>query len=186
LNSLSSGRSEAYAELVHGHYQSVYRFLLRMIRDVHRAEDLTQETFTTAWERIDTFNGRSTLATWLHRIAYTKFIDGQRTERRDATIRDRQSSSSVAANDPFETAMAVDEASRLHRALDQLDSGERAVLVLHYLQGLSYREMAAVLDEPAGTVKWRTREALNVLRILLGEEFSESAIPKTAELEPVA
>jgi DNA-directed RNA polymerase specialized sigma24 family protein len=75
----------------------------------------------------------------LHRIAYTKFIDGQRTERRDATIRDRHSSSSVAANDPFETAMVVDEARRLHQAIDQLDSGEKAVLVLHYLQGLRAR-----------------------------------------------
>jgi DNA-directed RNA polymerase specialized sigma24 family protein len=58
--------------------------------------------------------------------------------------------------------------------------------VLHYLQGLSYREMAAVLDEPTGTVKWRTSEALNVLRNLLGEEFREHAIPKTAELERVS
>jgi RNA polymerase sigma-70 factor (ECF subfamily) len=186
LQSLRSGRSEAYAELVHFHYQSVYRFLLRMIRNVHRAEDLTQETFTTAWERIDAFEGRSTLATWLHRIAYTKFIDGQRTERRDATIRDSHTSSSIAADDPFETAIAVDEARRLHRAIDRLDTGKRAVLVLHYLQGLSYRETAAVLDLPTGTVKWRTSEALNALRILLGEEFREHAIPKTAELEPVA
>ena len=157
-----------------------------MTRDVHRAEDLTQETFTTAWERIATFEGRSTLATWLHRIAYTKFIDGQRTERRDATIRERHSSSSLAPDDPLETAMAVDDARRLHRALDELDSADRAVLVLHYLQGLSYREMAAVLDEPTGTVKWRTSEALNGLRILLGEEFPEHAIPKTAELGPIS
>jgi RNA polymerase sigma-70 factor, ECF subfamily len=186
LNSLRSGRSEAYAELVRGHYQSVYRFLLHMIHDVHRAEDLTQETFTTAWERIDTFQGRSTLATWVHRIAYTKFIDGQRTERREATICEKHLSSSVAPNDPLETAMAADDARRLHQALDELDSADRAVLVLHYLQGLSYREMAAVLDEPTGTVKWRTSEALNGLRILLGEEFREHAFPKTAELGPIS
>ncbi len=186
LNSPRAGRSEAYTELVHCHYRSVYRFLLHMIRNVHRAEDLTQETFTTAWERIDTFQGRSTLGTWLHRIAYTKFIDGQRTVRREATIREKHSSSSVAADDPLESAMATDDARRLHRALDALDSAERAVLVLHYLQGLSYREMAAVLDEPTGTVKWRTREALNGLRILLGEEFREHAISKVAELGPIS
>jgi RNA polymerase sigma-70 factor (ECF subfamily) len=186
LNNLRSGHSESYAELVRGHYQSVFRFLLHMSRDVHRAEDLTQETFTTAWERIETFKGRSALATWLHRIAYTKFIDGQRTQRRDATIRDRHSSSLVRASDPFETAMAGDEARLLYRALDQLDSAEKAVLVLHYLQGLSYREMAAVLDEPTGTVKWRTSGALSTLRILLSEEFRESANPKTAELEPIS
>jgi RNA polymerase sigma-70 factor (ECF subfamily) len=186
LKSPRSGRLETYAEFVHDHYQSVYRFLLHMSGDVHCAEDLTQETFTTAWERIDTFHGRSTLATWVHRIAYTKFIDGHRTERRSATIRERHSSSLIAANDPLETAMAVDDARRLHRALDELDSAELVVLVLHYFQGLSYREMAAVLDEPTGTVKWRTSEALNALRILLGEEFSERAIPKTAEPEPIS
>jgi RNA polymerase sigma-70 factor, ECF subfamily len=82
--------------------------------------------------------------------------------------------------------MAADDARRLHQALDELDSADRAVLVLHYLQGLSYRELAAVLDEPTGTVKWRTSEALNGLRILLGEEFREHAIPKTAELGPIS
>jgi RNA polymerase sigma-70 factor (ECF subfamily) len=157
-----------------------------MVRNTHRAEDLTQETFVTAWERIDTFQGRSTLATWVHRIAYSKLIDSQRTERRNASIRQMHATSPVAANDPLQTAMADDEASRLHRALDELDAADRAVLVLHYVQGLSYREMAVVFDEPTGTVKWRTSRALNALRILLGEEFRDHAIPTTAELESIS
>jgi DNA-directed RNA polymerase specialized sigma24 family protein len=51
--------------------------------------------------------------------------------------------------------------------------------VLHYLQGLSYRQMAAVLDEPTGTVKWRTAEALNRLRAMLGDEVPDHVPPKT-------
>jgi RNA polymerase sigma-70 factor (ECF subfamily) len=172
--------------LVHSHYESVYRFLLHMVRDTHRAEDLTQETFVTAWERIDTFQGRSTLATWVHRIAYSKFIDSRRSERRYAAIRLMHVTSSVAPNDPLQTAMADDEARRLYRALNELDPAQRAVLVLHYVQGQSYREMAVVLDEPSGTVKWRTSQALNALRILLGAEFNDHAIPTTAELEPIS
>ena len=186
LKSLRAGRSEAFAELVRSHYQTVYRFLVHMVRDVHRAEDLTQETFATAWERMATFQGRSTLATWLHRIAYTKFIDGQRSDRRIATLNERLTSSAVAPVDPLETAMAFEEARRLYSALDELDSADRTLLVLHYLQGLSYREMALVLDEPSGTVKWRTSEALKCLRILLAEEVSDHAIPKTAELGSVS
>jgi RNA polymerase sigma-70 factor (ECF subfamily) len=172
--------------LVHSHYESVYRFLLHMIRDTHRAEDLTQETFVTAWERIDTFQGRSTLATWVHRIAYSKLIDSQRAERRNVAIRRMHATSSVAPDDPLQTAISDDEGRRLHRALNELDPAERAVLVLHYVQGLSYREMAVVLDEPCGTVKWRTSQALNALRILLGEEFRDHAIPTTAEFEPIS
>jgi RNA polymerase sigma-70 factor (ECF subfamily) len=186
LKSLRAGRSEAAAELIRAHYQAVYRFLLHLTRDIPRAEDLTQETFIAAWEGIATFQGRSTLATWLHRIAYTKFIDSQRSERRAATLYARVESRASTPVDPLETAMAVDEARRLYRALDELDSADRTRLVLHYLQGLSYREMALVLDEPSGTVKWRIREALNCLRRLLADEVSEHAIPKTAELGPIA
>ncbi len=78
LDNLHAGRSEAFADLVRGHYQAIYRFLFHLTHDIPRAEDLTQETFAAAWERISTFQGRSTLKTWLHRIAYTKFIDSQR------------------------------------------------------------------------------------------------------------
>jgi len=186
MMSLRAGRSEAFAELVRSHYQAVYRFLVHMVRDVHRAEDLTQETFATAWERMATFQGRSTLATWLHRIAYTKFIDGQRSDRRIAKLSERLTSSAVGPVDPLETAMAFEDARRLYSALDELDSADRTLLVLHYLQGLSYREMALVLDEPSGTVKWRTSEALKCLRILLAEEASDHAIPKTAQLGSIS
>jgi RNA polymerase sigma-70 factor (ECF subfamily) len=172
--------------LIRAHYQAVYRFLLHLTRDIPRAEDLTQETFVAAWEGIGKFQARSSLATWLHRIAYTKFIDSQRSERRAATLCERALTLASTPVDPLETAMAADEARRLYRALDELDSADRTRLVLHYLQGLSYREMASVLDEPSGTVKWRTQEALKCMRRLLADEVSEHAFPKTAELGPIA
>jgi RNA polymerase sigma-70 factor (ECF subfamily) len=181
LSDLRAGCPEACAELVHGHYQAVYRFLVHLTRDVHQAEDLTQETFTAAWERTATFEGRATLATWLHRIAYTKFIDAQRAARRTAGMLPRLASTPSTASDPLDTAIANDEAEGLYRALEALDPAERTVLVLHYLQGLSYREMAAVLDEPTGTVKWRTAEALHRLRDLLGDEVFDHAPRKTSE-----
>ena len=56
---------------------SVYRFLVHLTRDEPRAEDLTQETFAAAWRGIGSFAGRSGLGTWLHRIAYGKFIDAR-------------------------------------------------------------------------------------------------------------
>jgi RNA polymerase sigma-70 factor (ECF subfamily) len=175
LSGLREGNPDACAKVVRAHYQAVYRFLLHLTRNVHRAEDLTQETFTAAWEKIATFQGHSTLATWLHRIAYTKFIDAQRAERRAAGLLERLTTPKPAPSDPFETAMAGDETQRLYSALHRLEPPERALLVLHYFQGLSYREMAAVLDEPAGTVKWRTAEAMRHLRALLGDEVPHHA-----------
>jgi RNA polymerase sigma-70 factor (ECF subfamily) len=186
INNLRAGDRAARVEFVHGHYHTVYRFLVHLTHDVHQAEDLTQETFATAWEKLATFQGRATLATWLHRIAYTKFIDAQRTERRAAGMLTRFISPKASPADPLDTVMADDETRRLYRTMQALDAPERTLLVLHYLQGLSYREMATVLDEPTGTVKWRTAEALNRLRTLLSNEVSNHAPRTTSESEPIS
>jgi RNA polymerase sigma-70 factor (ECF subfamily) len=186
LRNLRTGRPEACAELVRAHYQKVYRFLIHLTRDVHQAEDLTQETFAAAWEKLASFRGHASLATWLHRIAYTKFIDAQRAQRRALGILEHRAGPQNSSPDPLDAVVADDEAQLLYRALHGLDPPERAVLVLHYLQGLSYREMATVLDEPTGTVKWRTAEALNRLRARLCDEVPDHAKRKTTEPGPIS
>jgi RNA polymerase sigma-70 factor, ECF subfamily len=175
LRDLRSGRPEAYAELIHLHYQNIYRMLAHLTGDVHEAEDLTQETFVAAWKNVAAFEGRASLATWLYRIAHAKFVDGRRSQGRAASMLERHSGTASRSRGPLDAAIADDEAKRLYRALDQLGPTDRTMLVLHYLQGLSYRDMASVLDEPPGTVKWRTSEAMNSLRALLIDEVSEHA-----------
>jgi RNA polymerase sigma-70 factor (ECF subfamily) len=170
LRLLRARDREGCAEFVRAHYQAVYRFLAHLTRDVHQAEDLTQETFAAALEKISGFEGRASLATWLHRIAYTRFIDAHRAELRSEKTFERVRSSMSSAVDPLDTVSAGEEAQRLYRTLHALDTPERTVLVLHYLQGLSYREMSAVLEEPTGTLKWRTTAALDQLRNLLNHE----------------
>ena len=86
LDGIRAGRREDCARLIHDHYQAIYRFLLHLTRCEAEAEDLTQETFAAAWEKIGAFEGRSTLRTWLHRIAYGKFVDGRRAGRRSAAL----------------------------------------------------------------------------------------------------
>jgi RNA polymerase sigma-70 factor (ECF subfamily) len=180
VRDLRVGQPEACAAFVRAHYQAVYRFLVHLTRDVHEAEDLTQETFAAAWKKLSAFEGRASLATWLHRIAYTKFIDAQRAEARASALRERLPAAEGVSADPFDDAMADEETQRLHKALHCLGKSERALLVLHYLQGLSYREMAAVLDEPTGTVKWRTAEALSRLRASLTDEVADYAPGKSS------
>jgi RNA polymerase sigma-70 factor (ECF subfamily) len=180
VRNLRAGRPEACTELVRAHYQAIYRFLVHLTRHVHRAEDLTQETFATAWEQIGNFQARSTLATWLHRIAYTKFVDAQRIERRTAGVLERLPNSRGSPADPLDSVATDEEARRLYQALNSLSASEHTLLVLHYFQGLSYREMANVLDQPSGTLKWRTAAALVRLRALLSDEVPCHASRKTS------
>jgi RNA polymerase sigma-70 factor, ECF subfamily len=174
---ITAGDRDACVTLVANHHAPIYRLLARLCRDAHLAEDLTQETFAAAWANIGSFAGTSSLATWLHRIAYRKFLDSRRQGARAVAVDFDQAFSEVRAigGDPLAAVIADEESHRLHQALDRLPPLERDVLVLHYLQGLSYREVAQVLDEPVGTVKWRTSRALDELKNLLGVSFDEHA-----------
>jgi RNA polymerase sigma-70 factor (ECF subfamily) len=171
LEGIRAGRRDACARLIHEHYAPIYRFLLHLSRDAVEAEDMTQETFAAAWEKISSFEGRSALGTWLHRIAYGKFVDARRAGRRSAALAEKlRERRPDGPPNPLETAARDDEARRLYAALDRVEPTERVLLVLHYFQGLSYREMADVTGEPAGTVKWRIRLALERMRTLLTED----------------
>jgi RNA polymerase sigma-70 factor, ECF subfamily len=164
-----AGNREACVEFVALHHAPIYRLLVHLARDSHFAEDLTQETFLAAWAKIGSFNRASSLNTWLHKIAYRKFLDSHRRQQRsvvtqsDATLAEARSS----VVDPYASALAADENRHLYLALDRLPPPEREVVVLHYLQNLSYAEMAEVLEQPSGTIKWRTAQALEHLRELL-------------------
>ena len=164
-----AGDHEACVELIGRFHAPIYRLLAHLCRDAHLAEDLTQETFLAAWAKIGGFNVASSLNTWLHTIAYRKFIDAHRRHERTVTTKGDASIDRAQSKtpDPYESALASDENRRLYRALDRLKPAERDVVVLHYLQGLSYEDMAAVVEQPTGTVKWRTRQALEHLRTAL-------------------
>jgi RNA polymerase sigma-70 factor (ECF subfamily) len=178
LDGIRAGRREDCARLIHEHYQAIYRFVLHLTRSEAEAEDVTQETFAAAWEKIGAFEGRSTLRTWLHRIAYGKFVDGRRAGRRLAVLAEKlKARDAPTPPGPHDIAAHDDDARLLYAALDQVDTGDRVLLVLHYLQGLSYREMADATGQPAGTVKWRTSLALSRMRTLLTTEKPHALSP---------
>jgi RNA polymerase sigma-70 factor (ECF subfamily) len=169
------GDREACGQLVRSHYAPIYQLLANLCRNAHLAEDLTQETFAAAWANLGTFSGSSSLMTWLHRIAYHKFIDACRRKDRNQAGDSEGKIDWVESkkSDPLDEALANDEAARLHRAIERLKPAEKSVIVLHYLQGLSFREVAEVMGEPPGTIRWRSGLALENLKIALNgkEEY---------------
>ncbi len=176
LEAVRTGDREAAEALVDRHHAGVYRFLLHLARDPDRADDLTQETFASAWRRIGGFRGGSTLKTWLHRIAFARFVDDRRGRNRaEAAIEGmRRAGKDGLSPDPAEALLGDERAGRLSEAVQALDEDERVVVVLHYFQSLSLREVAEVVRRPVGTVKWRTSRALARLRERLGEDFDDA------------
>lgn len=172
INRIRSGDRSACEELVRRTYETVYRFLVHLTADSELAADLTQDTFRTAWQKLGDFDGRASIASWLHRIAYNRFIDVCRKRRLDRSAQEFiqvEIGRDEGATWPCATSRG-DVAEYLSAAVKQLPEDQRAVVVLHYFEGLSLQETAEVLEQPVGTVKWRLNAALTRLRTVVDIE----------------
>jgi len=167
LKDLHKGRRRAYEEVVLRNYKAVYRFMVYLTRDISLAEELTQETFTSAWANIESFEARASIATWLHRIAYRKFIDSTRCLQRNAALiagLKEENNNARRSSDPLQGLTADEHTRLLYEAMRSLKQDEYIAILLHYIQGLSFRQVAKVLKLPVGTVKWQNSRALEKLR----------------------
>jgi RNA polymerase sigma-70 factor (ECF subfamily) len=162
---LVDGDHHAFGELVKRH-QSLVRGLLRkwMGDDDAQADDLAQQTFLKAHEKLAQFHGKSSLATWLCQIAYSKFLMYRRTVRPHAPL-DDVPAAQLARSGDAQTALRHD----LRRALKNLREEERAAVICCCLQGLTHEEASRVLGWPLGTVKTHVLRGKKALRVQLAE-----------------
>ncbi len=148
--------------------ERIYGLLRRMTRDAGLAFDLAQDTYLRAFARIGDFDGRSSISTWLYRIAVNLAIQSSRREaleRRKLGIMkaDWHSAASPESNDARIDVQA---------ALVALPPVDRALLILRYDDGLDYRAIAAIVGCAEGTVGSRLTRARDRMRELLGIDYS--------------
>jgi RNA polymerase sigma-70 factor (ECF subfamily) len=171
---LRRGDREACRELIDRHHARVYGYLCRLGASGPEAEDLTQETYARAWMRIDTLRRAASLRSWLLAIARNEFLQRARQRRPEET--DLDAAGDLAAGDPPADAVLAraEGEARVRAALPRLETAQREAIVLHYIQGLSLREVGAVLGVPPGTAKSRVNRALAALRDLLEREATHA------------
>jgi RNA polymerase sigma-70 factor (ECF subfamily) len=146
--------------------------MVHLTANTNRAEDLTQDTFVSAWANIHSLKARTSLKAWLHQIAYRKFIDSQRAKQRDTSLLKnitKTASDITETPSPLYQVISDENSALLYEAIGKLEPSAYLLVVLHYFQGLSFREMTAVLGRPTGTVKWQTAKALKTLKSFLSE-----------------
>lgn len=191
LERLRAGDKSACAECIEQHSPAVYRLALRLTGDDAEAEDVVQETFLNAFRAIASFEGRSSLSTWLYRIAANAALMRARRASPptlsvdDPTQLDEDKSLPRALFDwcclperDFETA---ETRAELERAIRELPDKLRAVFVLRELEGLSTEAAAEALDVSAEVVKTRLHRARLWLRQRLTPYFTERARAREEE-----
>ena len=144
------GDTAAFDRLVLRFQGPVHRFCWRMLRSPH-AQDMTQETFVRAFVHFDRFDPERPLLPWLLAIARRLCLD---LLRREQVMVKTEASDAVGepSPNPERHASLREEVARLERALADLDEGPRSAIFLFHLEELSYRDIAAALEVPIGTV----------------------------------
>jgi RNA polymerase sigma-70 factor, ECF subfamily len=167
ISQVLAGDPRAERALYDAHVDRVFRLAYRMAGDMDRAQDYTQETFIRAFSRLDTFRGDSSLSTWLGSIAISVTLNGLRKVR-------RQQERELGLDDVAPVGHRVREAdpdlkTRLHRAIDELPEGYRAVFVMHDVEGYTHEEIATSLGVHPGTSKAQLFRARARLRQALAD-----------------
>lgn len=148
---VSSQDSSAFGELVRRHQSQVRNFLRKLTGDLATADDLAQDSFMHAWDKIHTFAGRGSFIGWLLKVAYTTFLQSRRKAKRYSEILE-QMGHAMETESRHHTAPS-DEVTDLDKLLAVLDDEERAIMIMSYACGLSHREISEATSMPVGSVK---------------------------------
>lgn len=167
------GDDTAYAKLMQRYKRAVYQMILKMVRNVDDAEDLTIEAFAKAFRSLERFKKDYTFSTWLFRIATNNTIDFIRKKKLNTlsienTYKDDDGQSvSIDVEDenldPQEEAIRSQKAELIQKFVDKLPSKYQKLVRLRYFHELSYEEIAEELEAPLGTVKAQLHRARELM-----------------------
>ena len=163
LREARNGSHLAFRRLVEGHMKQAYGLAYRMVGDHDLAEDVAQEAFIRAHKMLPEFRGEAGFGTWMYRIVVNLALD---RKARESRMTDLKSAESLEAPEPTPQEEVIRREHRLHleKALHELPTLQRAVVILRHLEGLSTRQVSSILGCGEGTVKTHLFRAMRKLQ----------------------
>ena len=169
----------AFQQLFSLYADKIYRLALSLLHDETEAEGVVQDSFMRVIERIDQFEGRSQLGTWIYRIAHNLTQDRLRRRQRIGYFNEDDDESDFSpqilvdwSSSPEEALSTTELTEAIIQAVDTLSLNLRAVFILRDIDGLSTEETAAALDLSAAAVKVRLHRARLQIREILSAQFA--------------
>ena len=157
----SNGDRRAFERLYRTHVNRVFSVCVRMVGDRGLAEELTQDVFVRAWEKLESFRGESAFSTWLHRLAVNVVLNARKSEGRR---RSRFDEEEEGATHEAPMVLAPGDLMDLEAAMATLPPGARRIFVLHDVEGYKHEEIAEMLNITAGGSKAQLHRARLLLR----------------------
>ncbi len=189
LTSLQAGDQVEFARLIDAYSAQIYRLALKMLNDPNDAEDVLQETFIKAYRYLPSFEGRSSLSTWLYRITTNEALMILRKRKPQEALleSDRQGEDDEVGEFqivdwccmPEHELLSSESRQFLDQAMEKLSPALKVVFLLRDVQGLSIKETADVLDVSEAAVKTRLLRARLQLREELSSYFGDRMAEKS-------
>lgn len=170
LHRAGRGDQAAFAELYDALAPMLYSIVLKIVRDRAQSEEVTQEAFVELWRLAPRYEAaRGSVRSWAATLAHRRAIDRVRSEQASRNRVDKESQKRAPeAGDVAEQVVSSLEGVRVRKALERLTDMQRQAVELAYFGGHTYRDVAALLGVPEGTIKTRIRDGMIRLRDELG------------------
>ena len=176
MSQLAAGKREGLEPLIHRYAGPILTFIRRMVGDRHRSEELFQEVFLSVWKKRAQYEYPRPFKPWLFAIALNQCRAASRARRFPPSLDlDEDSPAAPMARDPspVDRAVATETAVIVSAAVAQLPPQQRAVVVLRIWDGLSYAEIAEIVDRSEGTVRSNMHHGLAAVRAYLEPRLRE-------------
>ena len=177
IGRIANGDRLAMQVLFVRHHVRVYRFVLRLVRNEARAEDLISDVFLDIWRQAGKFEGRSAASTWMLSIARFKALSALRKRTEEELDEETAGAIEDQADDPEVSLAKKDKANVLRQCLGRLSAEHREVVDLVYYHEKSVEEVAGIVGIPEATVKTRMFYARKKLSELLNEQGIDRGWP---------
>ena len=183
VRAVQAGDEAAFRELFERYHRRAFSIAFGVVKNQQDALDIVQEAFIKVHRHVHNFQGTSSFYTWLYRIVMNLSIDyirrAKRARKFDYDDKVRRNAENVAGDgailpsildsNPRRTVLRQELATAIQEALDELPEHHRAVILLREIEGLSYEEMAKILEVPRGTIMSRLFHARRKMQELLSD-----------------
>lgn len=172
VNQSKSGDPEAFSELVRRHQHVVFNVAYRFMRESSLAEDMAQEAFLKAYRLLKGFRGDCSFSTWMYRVTCSVCLTELNRRKRRNEVEQELQHHTVTSEEPVENP---DMPEMIRRCVGRLPDRYVQIITLYYLKGISYEEIAQVMNIPMGTLKTWMFRARKQLRGVVEQELQTNA-----------